>query len=82
MTNLRSSLGEFRSTKIIHISTDYVYRGEQARPIGQAHGSTIDAQASYGPIKIVVLYHPAVAVYNSNTLPELERDFAVLREFV
>ena len=33
VTNLRSSLGEFRSTKIIHISTDYVYRGEQARPI-------------------------------------------------
>ena len=51
---------------------------EQTRPIGQMHGSIVDAQASYGPIKIAILYHPAVAVYNSNMVPDLERDFAVL----
>ena len=55
---------------------------ESVRPIGQMHGRVIDASAPYGPVKIAVLYHPAVAVYNSNTLPELERDFGVLREFV
>ena len=33
VVNLRSCLQEYRSTRIIHISTDYVYRGEQARPI-------------------------------------------------
>jgi dTDP-4-dehydrorhamnose reductase len=33
VANLRSCLQEFRMTRIIHISTDYVYRGEQARPI-------------------------------------------------
>lgn len=51
---------------------------EQVLPIGKMHGTIIDAQASYGPIKIAVLYHPAVAVYNSKTLPDLKRDFAVL----
>jgi len=31
--NLKKCLEEFRSVRIIHISTDYVYRGEQPRPI-------------------------------------------------
>ena len=33
VVNLKSCLEEFRSVRIIHISTDYVYRGEQPRPI-------------------------------------------------
>ena len=31
--NLKNCMEEFRSVRIIHISTDYVYRGEQPRPI-------------------------------------------------
>jgi dTDP-4-dehydrorhamnose reductase len=31
--NLKNCLEDFRSVRIIHISTDYVYRGEQPRPI-------------------------------------------------
>jgi DNA polymerase len=55
---------------------------EQVRPIGQMHGSVVQAQAAYGPVTIVVLYHPAVAVYNSNSLPDLQRDFAILKTLV
>jgi dTDP-4-dehydrorhamnose reductase len=33
LVNLRNCLEEFRTIRIIHISTDYVYRGEQPRPI-------------------------------------------------
>lgn len=33
VVNLRACLEDFRSVRIIHISTDYVYRGEQPRPI-------------------------------------------------
>lgn len=47
-------------------------------PIGKAHGKAYDAQASYGAIKIVTLYHPCVAVYNPHNLPNLKKDFEVL----
>ncbi|MFA5987289.1 MAG: uracil-DNA glycosylase [Candidatus Paceibacterota bacterium] len=48
-------------------------------PIGKLHGKVIDAQASYGPIKIAVLYHPCVAVYNSHTKDILKSDFQILK---
>lgn len=48
------------------------------KPIGQLHGTVHQAQAPYGPVKIAVLYHPAVAVYNGGMLPALEKDFSVL----
>ncbi len=47
-------------------------------PIGKAHGKAYDAQASYGAIKIVTLYHPCVAVYNPRNLPNLKKDFEIL----
>jgi dTDP-4-dehydrorhamnose reductase len=31
--NIKNCLEEFRSVRIIHISTDYVYRGDQPRPV-------------------------------------------------
>ena len=48
------------------------------KPISQMHGKVFDAHASYGEIKIVPLYHPAVAVYNANTKETLKKDFSVL----
>lgn len=33
LVNFKSCMEEFRAVRIIHISTDYVYRGEQPRPI-------------------------------------------------
>lgn len=47
-------------------------------PIGKAHGKAYDAQASYGAIRIVTLYHPCVAVYNPRNLPNLKKDFEIL----
>lgn len=47
--------------------------------ISQTHGRVFDAAAAYGPLKIVPLYHPAVAVYNANTKDQLKADFQVLR---
>lgn len=49
-------------------------------PISQMHGKVFEAKASYGNIKIVPLYHPAVAVYNSHTKDQLKKDFGVLKE--
>lgn len=54
----------------------------KTEPISRMHGRVLDAHASYGPIKIAVLYHPAVAVYNGSSYAGLEQDFRVLRELV
>ncbi len=47
--------------------------------ISQVHGKIFDAQASYGKIKIVPLYHPAVAIYNNTMRETLKKDFEVLK---
>jgi len=47
--------------------------------IGKMHGRSFDAKTSYGPIKIVCLYHPCVAVYNPTRKPELKKDFEILK---
>lgn len=50
----------------------------QVEPISKMHGRVFAAQASYGPLTIVPLYHPAVAVYNRSTLDTLKADIQVL----
>lgn len=54
---------------------------DHIQPISKAHGTVVEAQASYGPIKIIALYHPAVAVYNASTKDTLKTDFHVLKQF-
>ena len=49
--------------------------------IGKLHGQPLAAQAGYGPMTIVPLYHPAVVVYDNTQLPILERDFKILTQF-
>lgn len=51
-------------------------------PISKIHGKAFEAQASYGPISIVTLYHPAVALYNGSMRDVLKQDFEVLKKFV
>ena len=64
-------------------SMDYIMRkfglGNKILPIGMAHGKIFEAEASYGQIKIAVLYHPCVAVYNPTRIDELKKDFEILR---
>jgi DNA polymerase len=54
---------------------------EELRPISQIHGKVFEAEVSFGKIKIVPLYHPAVAVYNADSKEELKKDFEILKEF-
>jgi uracil-DNA glycosylase family 4 len=53
----------------------------ELEPISKIHGKVFDGTASYGKIKVVPLYHPAVAVYNSHTLDSLKKDFEILKDF-
>jgi uracil-DNA glycosylase len=52
---------------------------DQLGPIGKLHGKTFEAKVDYGQVKIIPLYHPAVAVYNSNTKGMLVEDFKILK---
>ncbi len=47
-------------------------------PISKAHGKSYDAEASYGTIRIVPLYHPAAAIYNQHLKDTLKKDFQIL----
>ena len=53
----------------------------ELEPISKNHGKIFDGEASYGAVKVVPLYHPAVAVYNSHTKDILKKDFEVLKNF-
>jgi DNA polymerase len=49
--------------------------------ISKNHGKIFEGNASYGKIKIIPLYHPAVAIYSRTQLPQLKEDFALLKEY-
>lgn len=50
--------------------------------ISDLHGQPTGMQAPYGPITLVPLYHPAVALYNRDQRGTLEADFEVLKRYV
>jgi len=48
---------------------------EKDEPISNLHGKIFKIKTSYGMIKLAILYHPAVAVYNPHKFRILEKDF-------
>ncbi len=48
--------------------------------ISKIRGKVFDAKAPHGSVKIIPLYHPAVAVYNPNQKDLLKTDFKILKE--
>jgi DNA polymerase len=64
-------------------SMEYIMRKfgltAQLESISRAHGKAYQAVASYGPITIIPLYHPAAAIYNQSLKATLAEDFKVLR---
>ncbi|MDP3956839.1 MAG: uracil-DNA glycosylase [bacterium] len=51
-------------------------------PISRMHGRVFEAKAAYGPVYLLPLYHPAVAIYNPHTKDELKSDFKVLSSLI
>lgn len=49
--------------------------------IGELHGKIFEVVASYGPITITPLYHPAAAIYNQALKSTLLLDFKVLEKY-
>lgn len=55
---------------------------EKTEKISKLHGTRIKAQASYGEIDIVPLFHPAVALYTQSQYDTLLADFQVLKSYI
>lgn len=56
---------------------------DQIEIISKTHGKVFDAKTADGTaLKIVPLYHPAAGIYNRAILPDLKKDFEVLKELV
>jgi len=67
-----------------NVAARYVM-GEYGIPfegIGKAHGKTFAANAAFGEITIVPLYHPAVLLHGLNVRKEMEKDFGRLKRIL
>jgi uracil-DNA glycosylase family 4 len=53
---------------------------EQGQSITALHGQPLQAEAPYGPITVLPLFHPAVAFYRRDQKEILKSDFLLLRE--
>lgn len=55
---------------------------DELQPISKIHGKIFETNSSFGHIKVVTLYHPAVAVYDQSKLDDLKRDFEALKSLI
>jgi DNA polymerase len=55
---------------------------KSAPKISELHGQVLQGEASYGPVAVVPLFHPAVALYSTQRKGTLVADFEALREFI
>ncbi len=66
-------------------SMDYIMRKfdllAELGPISRLHGQAFTGTASYGPIMVVPLYHPAAAIYNQSLKDVLVQDFKTLEKY-
>ena len=54
---------------------------DKIEPISRIHGRVFEISSLFQEIKIIPLYHPAVATYNINMKEVLKRDFRILEKF-
>lgn len=50
------------------------------KSISQMHGKAFEAKASYGAVKIIPLYHPAVALYQNSMKEQMLKDVQMLKK--
>jgi len=66
-----------------NFATDFIMKKfnlkDKIQGISKIHGEVFNASTLNGIIKIIPLYHPAVATYNSNMLGTLKKDFKKIK---
>jgi DNA polymerase len=65
-----------------NFATAFIFKkfGLENEKISKIHGKVYDVNISYGFVKIIPLFHPAVATYNPNKKSILLTDFNVIRK--
>jgi len=67
-----------------NFATDFILKKfnlkDKIQGISKIHGEIFNVSTLTGIIKIIPLYHPAVATYNNNMLEVLKKDFEVLKK--
>lgn len=53
----------------------------ELKSISQIHGTAFDAKASYGAVKVIPLYHPAVALYQNSLKEQMFKDFKIIKKY-
>lgn len=54
---------------------------EEAGPISKLHGQVFEVPSSWGTVKIIPLFHPAVALYGASKKVDLLNDFKILEKY-
>lgn len=66
-------------------STAYIFEKyglkDRIQGISKIHGKIFEVKSLFQNIKIIPLYHPAVATYNPNMKEILKKDFQILKDF-
>ncbi len=55
---------------------------EEIQLISKIHGKVFEVKNLFQSVKLIPLYHPAVATYNPNMKEILKKDFKVLEKFI
>ena len=56
--------------------------GDKFISMSKTHGSVFEAQAEYGKIEVMPVYHPAAALYSTKGKKAVEEDFKKLKELL
>lgn len=54
----------------------------ELKSISQMHGKEFEAKTSYGTVKIIPLYHPAVALYQNSLKEQMFKDFEIIKSVI
>ncbi|MFH0805565.1 MAG: uracil-DNA glycosylase [Patescibacteria group bacterium] len=73
-------IGALGNYAVSHILKKYNL-DDQIQGISKMRGKIFKVKVSFGEIKIIPLYHPAVAAYNANMKDVLKEDFKILKKY-
>jgi uracil-DNA glycosylase family 4 len=72
-----ATLGRFAMDFVL----DWLDMPQAGEKISDLHGKVLEAEAPHGKVKVVPLFHPAVALYVRERRETLEEDFQALKPF-
>ena len=73
-----ATLGRFAMTYVMN----HFGLSDKIGSISDLHGKEFVTKTGYGPIAVIPLYHPAVALYDGSNKETILKDFQVLKKYI